>query len=306
MYQTLVESFGSRLIMLRLCMTKILLLTKGHPFYKDKFFQIFDNLVVDDDSCVTEYTHVEQPAAQHFFDPDLAKDWDVFVMYDMPGIKFADSSSRKHGGHPVTFSNPSQKFIDGSRLLLEQGKGMIFLHHAIAGWPNWEEWADIIGGRFHYQPGSLHGVDYPDSGYRHNVEQTIEVVDPEHPIVQGIPSTFEFVDEAYLAPIFEDRVDPILRSNISFVTEEFYSTDLGIRGKGYTNENWDHPKGSNLVGWVKHAGNSPVAYLQFGDGPAQYAEPIYSSLINNAIAWAHDERSHEWARDRRESTGRFA
>ena len=292
--------------MLGLDMTKILLVTKGHPFYKDKFFQIFDSLISDDGSCVSEYTHVEQPAAQYFFDPELAKNWDVFVMYDMPGIEFADSSSRKHGGHPVNFSNPSEEFIHGSRSLLEQGKGMIFLHHAIAGWPNWEEWAEIIGGRFHYQPGGLRGVEYPDSGYRHDVEQSIKVVDPTHPIVQGIPETFQLTDEAYLAPIFEDSVEPILRSDFSFSTESFYSTDSAIRGKGYTNEGWDHPDGSNLVGWVKHAGNSPVAYLQFGDGPAQYADPTYRSLINNAISWAHDEQSHEWARARRVATGKFA
>lgn len=287
-------------------MTRLLLITKGHPFHKDKFFKIFDGLVADEESSVTEYTHVEQPAAQHFFDPDAAKNWDVFVMYDMPGIEFADSTARKHGTFPVKFHDPSDEFIAGSRALLEAGKGMVFLHHSIAAWPTWEEWAHVIGGRFHYQPGSLRGVDYPDSGYRHNVNHTIEVVDREHPIVKDIPSTFEFTDEVYLAPVLEDLVDPILRSNLPFIAEDFYSTNLGIRGKGYSNEGWDHPQGSNLVGWVKHAGNSPVAYLQFGDGPDQYVEPLYSRLINNAISWAQAEESHEWARQRRESTGRYA
>ena len=63
-------------------------MTKGHPFHKDKFFRIFDQLVDDEDRCVTEYTHVEQPAAQLFFAPDAAEPWDVFVMYDMPGYRF--------------------------------------------------------------------------------------------------------------------------------------------------------------------------------------------------------------------------
>ncbi len=281
-------------------------MTKGHPFHKDKFFRIFDELIADEKSCVTEYTHVEQPAAQHFFDPEISKRWDVFVMYDMPGIEFADSDDRSKGVEPVKFHDPPEEFVNGSRALLEQGKGMVFLHHAIAGWPKWEEWAHVIGGRFHYQPGALRGVDYPDSGYRHAVEQVIEVVDFGHPIVEGIPPSFELVDEAYLVPVMEDLVDPILRSNLSFTPEEFFSADLAIRGKGNSNEGWEHPTGSSLVGWVKHAGNSPVAYIQFGDGPSQYAEPIYGRLISNAISWANDETSHEWARQRRESTGRYA
>lgn len=281
-------------------------MTKGHPFHKDKFFRIFDQLVADEDSCVTEYTHVEQPAAQHFFDPVAAEPWDVFVMYDMPGIEFADSAQRTSGIDPVTFHDPPERMVEGSRDLLEQGKGMVFLHHAIAGWPKWEEWAHVIGGRFHYQPAQLRGVDYPDSGYRHEVEQVIDVVDPEHPIVAGIPPSFEILDEAYLLPVMEDLVDPILRSQHSFASENFYSADLAIRGKGNSNEGWAHPTGSNLVGWVKHAGNSPVAYIQFGDGPSQYAEPIYGRLIGNAITWANAEASHEWARQRRATTGRYS
>tara|TARA_B100000700_G_C14719293_1_gene702938 strand:- start:125 stop:808 length:684 start_codon:yes stop_codon:yes gene_type:complete len=227
-------------------------------------------------------------------------------MYDMPGIEFADSSERTSGIDPVTFHDPPESMVEGSRALLEQGKGMVFLHHAIAGWPNWEEWAHVIGGRFHYQPAQLQGVDYPDSGYRHEVEQVIDVVDPDHPIVAGIPPSFEILDEAYLLPVMEDLVDPILRSQHSFTPDNFYSADLAIRGKGNNNEGWAHPTGSNLVGWVKHAGNSPVAYIQFGDGPSQYAEPIYGKLIGNAITWASDETSHEWARQRRATTGRYS
>ncbi len=66
---------------------------------------------------------------------------------------------------------------------------MVFLHHAIAGWPAWEGYAEIVGGRFHYQPATLDGIDYPDSGYRHDVTHTVEVLDPTHPICAGIDPT---------------------------------------------------------------------------------------------------------------------
>ena len=53
-------------------MTRVLLITKGHPFAKDDF-EIFDELVKDTNSCVSDYTHVEQPAAQHFFHPENSR-----------------------------------------------------------------------------------------------------------------------------------------------------------------------------------------------------------------------------------------
>ena len=39
-------------------------------------------------------------------------------------------------------------------------------HHALAGWPGWEGWAEALGGRFHYAPGRLRGRDWPSSGTR--------------------------------------------------------------------------------------------------------------------------------------------
>ena len=83
-------------------MTRVLLITKGHPFAKDDFFEIFDELVKDTNSCVSDYTHVEQPAAQHFFHPENSRQWDVFVMYDMPGIKFNRSETEREN-NPVNF-----------------------------------------------------------------------------------------------------------------------------------------------------------------------------------------------------------
>ena len=93
-------------------MTRVLLITKGHPFAKDDFFEIFDELVKDANSCVSDYTHVEQPAAQHFFHPVNSQHWDVFVMYDMPGITFNRSEIEREN-NPVNFEAPSDAFKQG-------------------------------------------------------------------------------------------------------------------------------------------------------------------------------------------------
>ncbi len=253
---------------------RVAVVTKGHPFDGPAFFEVFDSM--DD----VEWTHVEHPEALRLVEPERAAGFDVFVMYDMPGITFTGAEP------PAEFSEPPPGYPDAFQRLLEAGKGMVFMHHAIAGWPAWEGYADIVGGRFHYQPAVLDGVAYPDSGYRHAVTHAVEVLDPGHPICEGIDATFEITDEVYLFPVLEDRVEPLMRSTYDFVDSNFYSADRAIRGQRNDRTGWRHPPGSNLVAWTRTVGRSPIAYLQFGDGPDTYADPTYRRILANAIRWA--------------------
>jgi type 1 glutamine amidotransferase len=137
-------------------------------------------------------------------------------------------------------------------------------------------------------PDSLRGKDCQDSGYRHGITHTVSVV-TDHPITRGLPSSFEMTDELYLAEIFTDNVTPLLQSNYSFVEENFYSATKAVKeGKMFDNENWHHPAGSNLVGWSKHYGKSPLVYIQGGDDPVAYENPDYRQLLENAIRWVAD------------------
>ena len=251
----------------------ILLITKGHPFDRAAFFEMFDALDVN-------WTHVEQPAARVFFDTTLAQDYDAFVFYDMPGLAFTPAGP--------DFENPSEAFKQGFLDLLDSGKGMLFMHHALAGWPAWPEYAEIVGGRFLYLPDSLRGKDCQDSGYRHGVTHTVSTV-ADHPITNGLPSSFEMTDELYLAEVFADSITPLLQSNYAFVEENFYSATKAVKeGKMFDNENWQHPDGSNLVGWTKYYGKSPLVYIQGGDDPVAYQNPDYRQLLENAIRWVGD------------------
>jgi uncharacterized protein len=254
---------------------RVALVTKGHPFDGPAFFEVFDAMEH------VEWTHVEHPAALELIEPQRAADFDVFVMYDMPGITFTRSDP------PAEFSAPPADYPEKFHALLAAGMGMVFLHHAVAGWPAWEGYAtEIVGARFHYQPAVLDGVEYPDSGYRHDVIHTVEVLDPTHPICDGVAPSFEIVDELYLFPVLEDQVEPLMRSTYEFVDANFYSADLAIRGSRDDRTGWRHPPGSNLVAWTRTVGTSPIVYLQFGDGPTTYADPTYRRILANAIDWA--------------------
>lgn len=253
-----------------------LLVTKGHPFAREPFFAAFESYA---DIAVT---HVEQPAAQAFFDTRAAEPWDAFVLYDMPGIEF-----RSGGG--AAFHAPPPDYQRRFLALLEQGHGFVFLHHAIAAWPTWDEYPEILGGRFHYAPAELRGTPYPDSGYQLGVEHHIEVVDPTHPVAAGVEDGFTIEDELYLCPIFEADVTPLLRTDASLESDRFYSSAHAIAGKMFSNEGWSHPPGSNLVGWTKRYGNSPIVYLALGDGPSAYENPAFRRLVGNAIRWVAAE-----------------
>jgi hypothetical protein len=251
---------------------QVLLTTRGHPFDRSAFHGMLDALPG------MAFTAVEQPAAEAFFDPELARPYGAFLLYDMAGVVFA-------GPGKLRTLEPPARLRDGLSALCDEGKGFVVMHHAIAGWPTWEGWADFCGARFHYAPARLHGREWPDSGYRFDVTHRLTPADPGHPVVAGLETGFELTDELYLCPIFEDRVTPLLRSDASFRDEHFYSAAAAVAGRMNDREGWSHPPGSDLVAWTHEVGRSRVVTLLSGDGPPAYARPELRRLLANALRY---------------------
>ena len=59
----------------------------------------------------------------------------------------------------------------------------------------------------------------------------------------------------------------------------------------YSNKNWNHDDGVNIVGWTKSYENSAIVYLQFGDGPSSYINKNFRQLIKQSIDWSINETS---------------
>jgi len=261
----------------------ILLVTRGHAFVRDEFYAVFEA------NPEIEWSGVEHPAAQLMFSPQIARNFDCYVLYDMPGIEF-----KRSGDGVPTFHAPPQHYKDGLLAMLEEGVPLVILHHACAAWPAWPEWAEIVGAQFLYQPMQSRGIDKPDSGYRIDVQHRVSPVG-NHPITEGV-APFDLVDELYLFEVFEDAVTPLFRSDFSFTAEHFYSAKQALAGQLNANAGWQHAPGSNLVGWVKRYRNSPIVYLQFGDGPATYRNASFRRILQNAIRWACSPEARRWAR----------
>jgi type 1 glutamine amidotransferase len=254
----------------------ILLLAKGHPYAREAFYDIFDTMPGVD------WTLVEQPAAAHLCTPELAAPYDALVLYDMPGIFF-------DGEIVPEIISPSPQIKSNFMKMVEAGHGLVFLHHAIAGWQDWDDYARLMGGRFLYRPRRVMDHDYTDSGYRHEVRHTVSVV-TDHPVTQGLPQQFDIEDEVYLYEVFDDDKTPLLQSHHDFSWQNFYSAAAACDGRLNDNTGWTHRRGSSLVCWAREIGPTRLVYIQFGDGPSAYSNPHYRRLIANAIDWVRKDQ----------------
>ena len=253
-------------------MAAILVPVKGHPYDRNAFSEMLDSLPGGH-----EFTLVEHPAVEAALAPNFVTRFDAVLFYDMPGIGF-------HIPEPPVFQPPSTTYQAHIEALLDAGKPLFFLHHAIAGWPAWPRYGEIIGGRFLYQPGQVRGRPRPDSGYRHEVTHHVRPL-TSHPVLEGLEQGFEITDELYLFEAFDDSIVPLLASNHVFAQENFWSAAAAMRGEFHSREGWTHPPGTNLIGWTRQEKNSPIIYLQCGDSAEAYANAGLRRLLGNGLAW---------------------
>lgn len=214
---------------------KVVVVTGGHDFDSESFFGMFDNLENID------YVQARQKDDSEIFeDASTVDPYDVIVLYNM---RQKISEKRR------------KNFID----ILNKGKGLVVLHHAIAAFDDWREYEKIIGGRFFFNEGVRDGKTYKKSTYRHDVDFTINITQKQHPLTRGLDD-FEIHDETYKGCFFQKD------NNVLLTTHESTS---------------DVP-----VGWTRQYGKSRVCYIQLGHGPGAYNNTNYAELVSRAIKWS--------------------
>ena len=250
---------------------RLLAITGGHRFDLDALRAMFDGVC---EMLGWEWAHATQPAAQNWLRSEHAGTWNAIVLYDIPGLAL------ERGSEPVAIE-PSQMTRSGLLDLLTAGQGIVALHHALAGWPTWDAWADVLGGRFLYAPGALHGVDVPASGYRMD-RYRVDVAVPEHPVCAGVES-FDVDDELYLCPVFEDCVTPLLTTPAAIGADAMIDAYREVR---YGERVSAAPQSaSRLLGWARQHGASRIVYLLPGHGPSTMQHPQFRMVLANACAW---------------------
>lgn len=261
---------------------KVLSMTGGHRVDHEAFFAMMISVA---DELNAGWCHSVQPPAQRWL--AAGSGFDAVVLHDLPGLALAR-------GTAPTPIKPSERVRTDLRDMTDAGVGIIVLHHALAGWPTWDGWAEALGARFSYAPGSLRGCPLPSSGTRLETF-TISPQPGGHRVCAGIES-FTITDEPYHFWIDEDRVVPLLRSDVDMDGARFISTyEHVLVGEEQAPSCEALGTGSNLVGWATAVGASPVVVIQPGDSGATFAHPMYRKLLANALAWVTSEPAKAWA-----------
>lgn len=204
----------------------ILIVTGGHDFDRISLFKMFDSFP---EISYTELMHPSANLQLGKIDPNT---YDAVVFYDMPKTI---SETEKESYHK----------------LLKAGKGLVFLHHSLASYQQWDEYKNIIGGKYHEEQNSP-----LSSTYQHDVTFKVKIKDPSHPVTKGI-NDFEILDEVYGNTEVLPEVTPLL------VT--------------------DNPLSSKIIGWTHQLGNSRIVYIEPGHDKNAYFNPGYQKLIRQAI-----------------------
>jgi hypothetical protein len=268
----------------------VLVVTKGHPYDYNGFHGMLDASTAFTATCV------EQPAAQAVLRPENVAPYDAVLFYDMWGIPTDPTSSAS--------AEPPADYVKAIDALLESGKGLVLLNHALVQWPMWPLWREISGTTFRLTAGEVNGRRVPGSGYRggggephRNATFHLSPVEPGHPVLRGLDGGFDLTDELYLRTPLADTPDivPLMTSDYAFTRANFNPPPLAPKAE---QEAWDHADGDNTIVWAKRTRNSPVVACEGGDGPPAYANPSFRRLLDNAITWVASPEARAWARAR--------
>jgi len=212
---------------------RVVVVTGGHDFEQEPFFKVFK------DNSEISYQAVAHPKAHALLKKESANDWDVLVLYDM-------------------YQDISDEAKEDLLARLNEGKGLVVLHHAIASYQKWPEYAKIIGAKYYLQKTTVEGVEKPPSFWEHDHKFNLHMADPTHPVTQGIKD-FEIRDEVYNLFDVASDVHPLVTT--------------------------DEPKSNKLIGWSKTYGAARVVYLQSGHDHFAYENPNFQKMLKQAIRW---------------------
>jgi uncharacterized protein len=210
---------------------RVLLVTGGHDFDEDTFYEMFFSL---GDFRVDT---LSQPAANRSLLSDTIDQYDVIVFYDM----WQDISQQE-----------KEAFIN----LTQKGTGLVFLHHSLVSYQQWDEIKKIRGGKYYER-----NRNYPPemlSGYKYDLRMDVTVKDRRHPVTAGMRN-FSLIDEGYSNISVIDGVTPLLGT--------------------------EHPDASEIIAWAHRYNNSKVVYILPGHDNKAWSNQNYRRILTNAITW---------------------
>lgn len=210
---------------------KVLIITGGHDFEEKPFYEMFNSFQG------LAYDTITQPKGNALLESTKIKEYACLVFYDM-------------------YQNITENQKAAMLKLLDEGVGMVFLHHALVSYQDWPEFEKIIGGKYHLKTSN----GQPASTYKHDVNFTVKIANGSdaHPITKGMQD-FEIHDEVYGSYSVGNHVNALIQT--------------------------DHPESTPKIGWSHQYKNSRIVYLQLGHDHFAYENNNYRTLVQRSIWW---------------------
>ncbi|MGC9327507.1 MAG: ThuA domain-containing protein [Candidatus Hinthialibacter sp.] len=177
------------------------------------------------------------------------KHFDVLVIYN--GVYYLGDDQKQKAPTPEYIPPSITQFV-------QEGGGLIVVHSGMASYSDWNEYIDLIGGVW------IWGT----SAHDHYGTLKSDVVS-DHPIVEGLPKSFEFQDEFYhtlkIQPWIKVLIESTHEKNGQTVTEP--------------------------LAWVaKETDQERVAVILHGHDMGSWGAPEMQQLMTQAIEWAAKKR----------------
>ncbi|MHC4352288.1 MAG: family 16 glycoside hydrolase [Planctomycetota bacterium] len=166
---------------------KVVVITGGHGFEHDPFFEMFDAMKTIDNVEAVQKDHSE------LFEDISGWDYDVIVFYNM--TQKISPKRRKN-------------FVR----LLGRGVGVVALHHTMGAYQEWPEFKKIIGTKYYLQDAVEDGVTHGKGSFKHDVDIRVHVANRNHPITRGIRD-FTIHDETYKNCWFDEKNQVLLTTD---------------------------------------------------------------------------------------------
>ena len=220
---------------------KILVVAGGKQFEEKQFYEMFSsfNDVVFDTAS--------KPRAFDIFNSGKIKEYMAVIFYDTY--------------QPIT-GEQKTSFLN----IFNLGIGCVFLHHAMVSHQEWEEYENIIGGRYYHDTYYDDGKKYGPSTYKHDQDFNVIIIDKNNPITKGIDN-FPLHDEIYINYKVHKNVTPILSI--------------------------DNCESNKYIGWIKTYNKSRIVVLQPGHDHFTYENPNYREIVGRSIDWVSEKKETE-------------
>lgn len=208
---------------------RVQITTGGHPF-DISFYSVFEGRT---DLAITVNPH---PSA---YRRPLRKFVDVLVLYDLDDVT-------------------NEKERQNLRAFLENGGGLVVLHHALADNWQWKWWyEEVVGGRF------LMGRD---GAMQRSKAKAPVVLDArpvtKHPVLDSV-GPLKLDDEGYKGMYLSPASKVLMET--------------------------DNPDNDKAVVWIGPWRKSRVVAIQLGHAAGAHHDPGYRRLVYNAIRWAAEK-----------------